>query len=1053
MNRSTMPIRLSAICLTMALGTFQFAVVGEAKAAETQNISIEAQSLAGALREFSDQTGMQLAYIATLADNKASPGTAGASGPSDALTDLLEGTDLEYQYVNDDTVAIGPDRLAKQGTSASRSAPQPILLAQNNPQAQASEQDRSDTSTGSQQQSQEDSTNYEEIVVTGTRIKGIAPVGSPSITITREEIEAAGYVTTEDIIRGIPQNFAELGGEIDSSGLGVSGTILGAAARENRSGSGSSVNLRGLGAASTLTVLNGRRLAPAGRGAFVDLSVIPASMIERIEILTDGASAIYGSDAVGGVVNIILRKDFDGAQTSVNYFTVADGDHDAVTASQLIGKSWDNGGIMAAYEYYDRTPLARSERPQALNDLTSLGGTDWRRPGGVPGTISTLPTFSGPGVTYAIPAGQDGTALTPADFATLAGTANLAEEDRDLILPSTRNSVFVAFRQNLSDRTELLAEVRYSDVQSDLTASQSLQALVPTSNAFYVDPTGSPFPDPRGVSVNYDATALVGPARRNTDETNYGGSLGITTELGSDWEVDVFASIGKSDQSSFSSNQPNSAALNAALADGDPTTALNLFGAGANTTNPATIASIYTGFRDDTSEYEVKSIDAVFGGSLFELPGGAVKTAIGASYRDETLEYGGVDFRSGPTAVPLDQFGGDRNVTGAFVEFYVPLVSEQNSRPGIESFAVSLAARYDDYSDFGSTVNPKFGVSWALSDSFSVRGSYGTSFRAPLVAESNAGPFDMIIVGPVADPMAPFGTSFALVNVGNNPDLNEEEATTWTVGFDYSPQWAENLNFKVNYYNVEFENQIFTPTIFGTLPREDEFDSIVVRPTEVADFAAHVNSVAYSNGDPLTGTCLIAAAAGGCAFLPFVGLTLDVRNNNFTKTELRGYDFNVSYRFATDIGDIGFGLNAQYQTDLERALTDLSPLVNVINTFLQPSDLTLRGSASWSNDAWAVNAFINYVAGFDDNSAALLGAPTGLPDPSISSYTTTNLNIRYDLGRNTDSAILDGFGVALTINNLFDRDPPFLDKIRGGYDPTKGSVIGRTLALRLTKSW
>jgi len=195
----------------------------------------------------------------------------------------------------------------------------------------------------------------EEVVTTGSNIRG-AKSASPVYVYDREDIEKTGLSTFPEFFRTLPQVFGGGGSEFNSANL----SPFGGAPRNFISGTG--VNLRGLGTESTLILLNSRRLSAPGRGDFVDISLIPVSAIARVEILPDSASAIYGSDAVGGVVNFILRKDYNGAETRVRYGITTDGGADEIQVGQIFGKSWDAGHAMVSLEYQNRTPLVAAER-------------------------------------------------------------------------------------------------------------------------------------------------------------------------------------------------------------------------------------------------------------------------------------------------------------------------------------------------------------------------------------------------------------------------------------------------------------------------------------------------------------------------------------------------------------------------------------------------------------------------------------------------------------------------------------------------------------------
>lgn len=238
-----------------------------------------------------------------------------------------------------------------------------------------------------------ENSDADTIVVTGTHIRGALAAGANVDIYDSKDIERSGYATVQEFISALPQNFQGGGGSEDFSEGGLTGSnVLG----------GSSVNLRGLGSDSTLVLINGRRPPTSGlRSDFVDISTIPQTAIARIEILPDGASALYGSDAVGGVVNFILRKDFDGAETRLRYGLATDGNVDEVRVAQALGRSWEGGHFLVGYEFYRREHLKYTDRSfTSTFDLRPIGGLDRRYITSNPGNILDLFTLM---PVYAIP--------------------------------------------------------------------------------------------------------------------------------------------------------------------------------------------------------------------------------------------------------------------------------------------------------------------------------------------------------------------------------------------------------------------------------------------------------------------------------------------------------------------------------------------------------------------------------------------------------------------------------------------------------------------------
>lgn len=336
--------------------------------------SIEAQPARHSLTLYARQAQVQLGFSAGVNDIVTNA-VIGEYDVSQALELLLEGTGLQAEHgergitIRPVPRAEGAGSVGEPTVADAETTSLKLVKSLTLPSAQATQQTTSSVAGRSvTNQHVQPTQEFDNIIVTGTNLRGVTNPASPVIIFNREDIELAGHTRLVEFIQSMPQNF--LGGLSDTAvnvpGSGEAGNV----------GVGTSVNLRGLGADSTLVLVNGRRIAPAGLGSFVDISTIPLSAVERIEVVTDGSSAIYGSDAIGGVVNIILREELDGAETTVRYGTVTSGGRREWRASQALGTSWSSGRGFVNYEYLKETPLRSTDREYtALSpspyDLTS----------------------------------------------------------------------------------------------------------------------------------------------------------------------------------------------------------------------------------------------------------------------------------------------------------------------------------------------------------------------------------------------------------------------------------------------------------------------------------------------------------------------------------------------------------------------------------------------------------------------------------------------------------------------------------------------------------
>jgi outer membrane receptor protein involved in Fe transport len=854
----------------------------------------------------------------------------------------------------------------------------------------------------------------EEIIVTGTHIRGTAPAGSPLIVIDRKDIERSGRSRVQDVLEVLPQNFTGSAGERFQTDT--------KAANNTR---GQAIDLRGLGASSTLVLINGRRQPSGGlEGAFVDISSIPIVAIDRIEVLPDGASALYGADAIGGVVNFILRKHYDGLETAARYGSTT-GDSDELQASVVGGMSWDSGNFILGYQYLDRAALMAADTFYGArnNDFRSLGGDDLRTAGGNPGTIYDPVTFA---PAYAIPHSQNGTALSVNDL--LPGQNFQDDVTGYSVLPEQRlHSGFLALAQSLSDTATFSIDGRFGKRDMRYSGLDNLRfAFVPQTNPYYLNPFGGT--DPVVVAYNFGRD-LGGTATQVSETQTYTVAAGVDATLAAGWTLNVAAAFGEEENEWEFSNVTDLGRLDMCVSglpdSGCPGAPLNLFGDNVHN-DPATIAFIRDGALGRGLSL-VRSLSAVADGPVWQLPNGTLKVAIGADYRNERLHADRsllVPYSGEILADPTFTVGTfDRDVSAVFGEIAIPLLGPGPSGAG--RLDVSLAARYEDYSDFGSTTNPKIGVSFVPLDGLTLRASWGTSFRAPRFNELSptSNPSGVALFPGLPDPQSPTGQSNVLFIGGTDPDLQPETADVWTAGFDLTPRDVQNFRLSATYFSIDYEDKILVGGEgLTTLLREDLWSDIITRnptPEQVAELCARPDF-----------------AFGDCS-LP-VSAIIDGRLRNFGGLRVRGIDLSVGYSIPLPLGTLDLGLGGTDTLTYERAVSKTAPFVSALDTVNNPLALRLRGSIGWRFNGWSVDAFVNHAGGYRDPAF----------DRPVDSYTSVDLAVSY----RATVGWLSGTRVVLSALNALDEEPPFVNQI-DGFDASNATQQGRVLSLEIAKAW
>jgi iron complex outermembrane receptor protein len=877
----------------------------------------------------------------------------------------------------------------------------------------------------------------EVVIVTGSRIRRTdAETASPVQVVSRQEMERTGRQSVSDIIRGVVA--ADNQGSIPTAFSG--GFAAGSSA----------VSLRGLGVNSTLVLLNGRRmatygLADDGTRSFVDLNSIPLSAVERVEVLKDGGSAIYGSDAIAGVVNIILRDNFEGFEFGGTVGTSYQDDGDVWRVNAAAGTGNDRYNVFLVAEASKEDAIFHTDRGGYLgtNNLREFGWFDNRR-GAVPfagfGFFEPgVPAFSAvtPYGSVRIPGGGLTDRVNLLDCPDVSGQTGLCLFDTigySQIQPEVdRLNILARGTFNFTDTVQGYAELGYFNSEvfavgtpGSVNDSGVFDPANPATPIVHTTilPAGhpdNPFDEDRTLSL---LTTMLG-GRNGRQETDlYRAIAGVTGEFGAAWEWDVGVGYIKSKLTDTNYGFIRHPVLQDALDRGefriDP--ALN---------SPELLAAISPALTRKP-ESSVALFDARISGELFDLPGGPFGIAFGGEYREEENDTPPVPFTDRGEIVGLgfSGFSAKRDVYAGYVEVNAPVH---------DMLELSAALRYDHYSDYGDSTTPKVGFKFQPVQQFALRGTYQEAFRAPGPAESGD------------------SSSFGFTNIGiltiGNPDLDPEEAKSYTAGIIWEP--FRNANISIDYYRIKRENEIVAADqalVIGDLPVNG------VPNSQIPGRLPNSQLFYDENGDLAT----ISA--------PFV---------NATKTDTDGLDFDL--RYSTDLGpgQLSAGLVWTHVLSFERQLPGGESLeyAGTHGPYVlssaggTPSDRG-RLELTWATGPLSLTAAVNYVSSMDaidhkgetlvdleDGSwatttfegAYVVADPSGKvcgvynPDGTVwngcevDAFTTVDFYGAYQGGENWE--------VNLAVANLLDEKAPFDPYTYGGvnYNPSfhQAGAVGR----------
>jgi iron complex outermembrane receptor protein len=858
-----------------------------------------------------------------------------------------------------------------------------------------------------------------EIVVTGTLIRGAAPVGSNVIAVGPEKAASQGATTNNELLATIPQ-VSNLFMTPPTQRLGIAANqiqVVRPNLRNLSSETGSS--------SSTLVLFDGHRIAGVGvTQSAVDPDILPQLAIERVEVVTDGGSSTYGSDAVGGVINFITRKRFDGAKAEVRY-GIAD-DYNTLDADAIIGRDWGSGSLYAAYSY---------QRNDALfgRDRSFVKAIDWNT--GIPigrqcnpGNVSVR---SGVATTsYALPG------LTPNTFNACDSTT-----DSTIVPVAERHAATISLHQELTSALTLDVRAFYGRRESTAYSPLRGDATVTATNAFY-RPVGS---NPTATqTVSFTLAPVLGneAATSETAFSEWGTNAELKAQLSEKWEVRALLNYSES-SSRYNIVGLNQTLMSAAGSASNPNAAINFYNPAA-TPNLDVIRALANSETAAEGRDNLFQARAIVDGALFRLPGGDVRLAAGYEYLDDSFTQ--------RVAPPNGVIGAvnnvawtpySRNVNSLFGEAQIPVFGEDNRTAGFYSLVLSASVRYDHFSDFGGTTNPKFAATYRPVSWLAVRGNYSTSFNAPGVVDQLGSQRNLISFFPINAFVRPGDVPTVIGTVavqGSTKGLKPQTANIWSIGTDIDPVFIPGLHASVSYYTVKFNNLITVPTsnplIFTNFP-----NNVIANPTGVSTAQLLAFSSLAPNGPSVVGP-LIAANRGVYELVNFL-------QGNYGTLKVRGIDFDVNFHHTTSFGGVDASVSGNYQ--IERT-QQVGPGATPSSAIGLPTDLfsprmTLQATLGADVGNFRTQLTLNHVSGSDVTPAA------NLPQDHVGAFDIFNLFFRYRVSG--DSMLLKDLAFTLNINNVFDTNPPVYKTAGfGGNGYPQGEfTVGRLFMLGVSKQF
>ncbi|MBA2589116.1 MAG: TonB-dependent receptor [Alphaproteobacteria bacterium] len=918
----------------------------------------------------------------------------------------------------------------------------------------------------------------EEVTVTGTSIRGVAPVGANVITVGPQEIQKQGGATLDEILKQVPSlsNMGQVGqGQHNSTYFSPNIHQLGGSA-----------------SGSTLVIMDGLRFPLGGTShSQPDPSIIPAVAIQRVEVLADGSSSIYGSDAVAGVINFITRDSYDGLLVQ------AEGggadDYVKYNLSALMGSSWQGGQVMFAIQHSYISDIQMATRVSTQNFIPQ-GGTNQRSFNCSPASIQ--------------PAGSS--VIYPSATATSTLVNAQANAPCDLIYgdyvpKETRDNMMAKVSQSFGNltisATGLFANRKDVTYSSAGTISATAFGTGAQANPFYINPPGVLA---TSQTVRYDFGPLIPPNIAPQGASTMYGNVNLRYRFDKGfldgWEANAWVVTAQNNSYADTYNGFCNAcallALNGTTNTGGSTTATPIVGTtiiptqlpltstnaldvwnpvGSNRTSAATIKSL-TSLNSTTSQIDsFTQFKVGANGPLFDLPAGPVKAAIGA----EAVSYATVQKVTKTNATGPSSYGSafsvfhfPRSVRSVFGEIDVPVISPEMDVPLINKFEVDISGRYDNYSDVGDTSNPKFAADWTVIPGFKLRGSYSTSFVAPQTDSIGdptqayraayggaslfstptsfstalypgvAGVLPGCAAGAATCQVGTASTQGITVQRGIGPSAQPQKGNGWTLGVDMAPTFLPGFSANITLFDAHFKGAVTSPnsSVRANVPSLTRLFQICPTGCSAALVAATLAPYPTLNSAPPTTAYVID----------------DASQNNILNLRAQGLDIAINYDFDTNFGhfSLGTAITEFLKYDISFGYPVEGPSYSLLNTDGQTSQFPQiqhqsRTSIGWSEGPWSLDLFMNFTAGYRNFATPALpltrdanGNPNGGGDP-VQAYATFDVHAAYDF----EDGLLGGDQIYITMTNIAGSHPPFYNS-QGqasitGTDDLVTNLIGR----------
>lgn len=925
------------------------------------SFSIDSQPLSQGLIQFSHQSGLAIVFPDPLTRGITGPSVEGEMTMNAAIGKLLQDTELAWRLIENRIVAIYDGRC-----EASQTCPESTDLLVQHPLYVP---------------------GIEELYVygnpiTGSRIKRNHKTGSaPVDVISAPDIELSGAQTVGELLRYLPA---------------VSGDSTSTAISNGGDGT-ATVTLRGLPASSTLVLINGRRVANDGlAGESVDLNSIAPAAVERIEILKDGASAIYGSDAIAGVINIIMKEDFYGLLAEQFYGSTEDGDGETSTTTVQYGTGFKHGSLFMSASHFDQQEIAARDRNVSRDaDGRLRGGADLRS-SATPSARVTLP--DGDTVILDDQSGQ----YRPVEANDLFNYPDFTSS----LVPSERDFFYGSASYDFSEKIAITLEASYTD-----TSSEAKLAPTPIFTAFEQNPipvAADNIYNPFGVEViDLRRRMLELPARRQQNKSDVSRFTGILDGLHQGWSWEFAYNFSRSKAKESLNGLINAENLrrgvgpadNCQGASTDGCVPINLFGPSGSVGTQQLDYLRIAGKVKGESELVVYSLNATR--SLWELPYGPVDFAFGLEYRDESTEKRPSNLISGLGTIGGTNFeptSGNREVREIYGESITPVWHSVDKQQKLD---IEAAIRWSDYSDFGTTTNPKIGLRYQATSQWLLRATYSEGFRAPTLNELYQGASEdqAFISDPCilpenvgvltgCDQLADTTRNQYLTVTGGNSKLEEEKAQTWGLGVVWTPSEYPGLRLSVDYFDIDTENVVDSSAQF-----------IVNQNASKGLFADRVSRDDTGNLQLVTAT-----------------------NLNVGERRVKGMDVTLDYQLPYRAwGQWSTALNLAYIDEYSIQLDAGSRTIELAGTFIDPASEGAGGipewkgslGIQWAKQRWRGSYDIHFVGELEEE------VPSSTRTREIDSWIVHDLQLSYVFN------ILNGLRISMGVDNLLDEEAPF----------------------------